>query len=78
MEIWRFRSFGHFLLSISFCWNPVLYKWRLQGFYDLRKCIEFEVEFPHAPEGQPGWNCTVVGLMKSYKRVCGFFPLFYF
>jgi len=35
MEISRLSSFGHFLLFISFCWDPVQGKWRRHGFYHL-------------------------------------------
>jgi len=76
MEIWRLRSFGHFLLSISFCWDRVQYKWRRHGFYLLQKSSQLEVEFPQAPEGHPGRYCSIVGLMRSYECVCRLFPCF--
>jgi len=37
---------------------------------------QLEVEFPRALEGHPGRYCSVVGLMRSYERVCGLFPCF--
>jgi len=76
MEIWRLRSFGHFLLSISFCWDPVQYKICQHGFYHLWKSCQLEVEFPCATEGHPGRYSSVVGLMGSYERVCWLFLCF--
>jgi hypothetical protein len=32
MEIWRLRSFGHFLRSMFFLLGPVQYKWHRHGF----------------------------------------------
>lgn len=37
MERWRVRTFVHFPLSISFCWDLVQCKWRRHGFYHLWK-----------------------------------------
>jgi hypothetical protein len=75
MEIWRHRSFGYFL-SYVFGWDPVQYKWRQHGFYHLRKSSQLEVEFPCAPEGHHGRYCSVLGLMRLYKHVCGLFLCF--
>jgi len=46
MEILRLRSFGHFLLSISFCWDPVQYKWLWHGFYNLQNPVNWRSSFP--------------------------------
>jgi hypothetical protein len=46
MEIWRLRSFGYFLLSIAFCWDPVQYKWHRHGFYHLRNPVSWRWSFP--------------------------------
>jgi len=75
MEIWRLRSFGHFLLSISVVGTgPV--QMALARVLPPLESSQLEVEFPRAPEGHPGRYCSVVGLMRSYERVCGFFPCF--
>jgi hypothetical protein len=37
---------------------------------------QLEVEFPRAPEVNPGRYCSVVGLMRSYERICGLFLCF--
>jgi len=73
MEILRCRSLGRFLLSISFCLDPVQYKWCWHRFYHLQKCSQLEVELPCAPEGHPGQYGSVVGCMRSSEYVCGVF-----
>jgi hypothetical protein len=46
MEIWRFRSFGHFHLSISFCWDPVQYQLRRHGFYHVQNPVNWRWHVP--------------------------------
>jgi len=75
MEIWRLRSFEHFLLSISFVGTRSSTNGVGTGFNAIL-FSQLEVEFLLAPEGHPGRYCSVVGLMRSYERVCGLFPCF--
>jgi len=76
MEIWRLRSFGHFLLSISLCWDPVQYKWRGYRFDHLQKSSQLEVEF------HVHWNVTLdrttqsAELWNHMSVYAGCFPCF--
>jgi len=72
MEIWRFRSIGHFHLSISLVGTQSSTNGVGTGFHHLRKSSQLEVEFPCAPTGHPGCTAQLreIGARTSVNAVC--------